>query len=43
MDPKKVGWKSMDWINLAQGRANRGLLILGFDQMRGIYRVIRAC
>jgi hypothetical protein len=25
MRSKKVGWGSMDWINLVQDRANRGL------------------
>jgi len=25
MGSKEVGWKSMDWINLVQDRANRGL------------------
>jgi len=25
MGYKEVGWKSMDWINLVQDRANRGL------------------
>jgi hypothetical protein len=25
MGPKDVGWKSMEWINLAQDMANRGL------------------
>jgi hypothetical protein len=36
MDFREIGWKVVDWINLAEGRDRHGNELFDFHKRRGI-------